>query len=213
MENSSQKLSLRAFLQLLTSNDLPISRAMVVAGKIYKEFNTPDYLGQLTDTKLSSLGVTDKDDRKLVLGAITKAGYRAKVAHDAKVEKAKKRKAPTGKSSVKTEVNQEAGPSQVSISTPPAKKRKRQDDVNEFLPDRPAEEIEELGNLDFEELLDEDVLKPKFTVVNRAPIMMAWAFIVAERLGFQREEALSIASVYTEMNAISKGISLGLHPP
>lgn len=32
----------------------------------------------------------------------------------------------------------------------------------------------------------------KSTVVNRAPIMMAWAFVVAERLGFQREEALSI---------------------
>lgn len=36
------------------------------------------------------------------------------------------------------------------------------------------------------------VLVKKFTVVNRAPIMMAWAFVVAERLGFQREEALSI---------------------
>ena len=79
--------------------------------------------------------------------------------------------------------------------------------------------------------------------------MMAWAFVVAERLGFQREEALSIggpfsqfnlgtsdpdsppglcaargiasdadllrcylpASVYTEMNAITKGVSLGLY--
>jgi hypothetical protein len=56
--------------------------------------------------------------------------------------------------------------------------------------------------------------------------MTAWATIVAERLGFEREEALSIgayrqvgmldvlksheASVYTEMNAISKGVSLGL---
>ncbi len=29
-------------------------------------------------------------------------------------------------------------------------------------------------------------------MINRAPIMMAWAFVVAERLGFQREEALSI---------------------
>ena len=36
------------------------------------------------------------------------------------------------------------------------------------------------------------MLKSKFTVVNRAPIMMAWSFVVAERLGFQREEALSI---------------------
>ena len=35
-------------------------------------------------------------------------------------------------------------------------------------------------------------IKPKYTVVNRAPVMMAWAFVVAERLGFQREEALSI---------------------
>lgn len=51
----------------------------------------------------------------------------------------------------------------------------------------------------------------KSTVVNRAPIMTAWSFIVAERLGFQREEALSIASVYTEMNAISKGVSIGLY--
>jgi len=40
--------------------------------------------------------------------------------------------------------------------------------------------------------------------------MTAWATIVAERLGFEREEALSIASVYTDMNAISKGVSLGL---
>jgi hypothetical protein len=41
--------------------------------------------------------------------------------------------------------------------------------------------------------------------------MAAWAVIVAERLGFEREEALSIASVYTEMNAISKGVSLGIY--
>ena len=58
---------------------------------------------------------------------------------------------------------------------------------------------------------------------------MAWATIVAERLGFKREEALSIgkqnthvhswphlnssitAAVYTEMNAISKGVSLGIY--
>jgi hypothetical protein len=62
---------------------------------------------------------------------------------------------------------------------------------------------------------------------------MAWACVVAECLGFSREEALSIgntpstisqiilpqlfffllftASVYTEMNAISKGVSLGLY--
>lgn len=36
------------------------------------------------------------------------------------------------------------------------------------------------------------VLKVKRTVINRAPLMTAWATIVAERLGFEREEALSI---------------------
>ena len=48
------------------------------------------------------------------------------------------------------------------------------------------------GNFDFREVLDEGRLKVKSTVVNRAPIMTAWAAIVAERLGFEREEALSI---------------------
>ena len=102
------------------------------------------------------------------------------------------------------------------------------------LPDRPPEELEsaKCGNFDFKEVLDEDLLKVKSTVINRAPIMTAWATVVAERLGFEREEALSIgvwaskraviaanfvifwaASVYTEMNAVSKGVSIGLYSP
>lgn len=32
----------------------------------------------------------------------------------------------------------------------------------------------------------------KSVVVNRAPVMSAWATVVAERMGFKREEALSI---------------------
>lgn len=38
------------------------------------------------------------------------------------------------------------------------------------------------------------VLKSKAAVVNRAPVMTAWATVVAERMGFKREEALSIGS-------------------
>jgi hypothetical protein len=58
--------------------------------------------------------------------------------------------------------------------------------------------------------------------------MTAWTVIVAERMGFKRTEALSIgtcgksdviviyrismaASAYTTMNAISKGISIGIY--
>jgi hypothetical protein len=36
------------------------------------------------------------------------------------------------------------------------------------------------------------MLQLRSTVVNRAPVMTAWATIVAERIGFRREEALSI---------------------
>jgi hypothetical protein len=57
-----------------------------------------------------------------------------------------------------------------------------------------ADEGVALGSLDFHEIMDEDTLKHKSTVVNRAPVMMAWACVVAERLGFTREEALSIGT-------------------
>ena len=67
-----------------------------------------------------------------------------------------------------------------------------------------------MGNLDFNEELDEEILKTKVAVVNRAPVMSLWSTIVAERLGFSREEALSIGAAYTEMNAISKGAALGI---
>jgi len=74
-----------------------------------------------------------------------------------------------------------------------AQKRKRSA-VDDELPDRPPEEVEsaKYGNFDFEDVLDEDVLKIKSTVINRTPVMTAWVTIVAERLGFEREEALSI---------------------
>jgi len=86
---------------------------------------------------------------------------------------------------------------QVSTTTSsgptPTQKRKRST-LDDELPDRPPEEVEsaKYGNFDFKEILDEDVLKVKSSVINRAPVMTAWAMIVAERLGFEREEALSI---------------------
>lgn len=41
-------------------------------------------------------------------------------------------------------------------------------------------------------LTDLQSLRSKSTHINRAPVMTAWATVVAERLGFKREEALSI---------------------
>ncbi|CCM03183.1 uncharacterized protein FIBRA_05305 [Fibroporia radiculosa] len=210
------KLALPSFLKLLTNHNVPASKAMAVAGKIYKTHNTPSLLAQLTDAKLSGAGVEDKETRRLVLAAIRKAGYTASTRG------ASGATGPSGSTPSGAGVRSSSAASQ---SERPKKKRKRDDDLNEFLPDHPPDEGAMYGSLEFNEILDEEpsrrltygclfsdaqILKPKFTVVNRAPIMMAWAFVVAERLGFQREEALSIASVYTEMNAISKGVSLGI---
>jgi hypothetical protein len=49
--------------------------------------------------------------------------------------------------------------------------------------------------------------------VNRAPVMTLWATVVAERLGFDRDEALTLGRTVTGLNAQSKGRSLGIFGP
>ncbi|KAI0677589.1 hypothetical protein C8Q78DRAFT_99427 [Trametes maxima] len=175
---------------------------MTVAGKIYKTHNTPSQLEMLTDFSLESAGIAEKDLRKQVLAAVRKAGYKSKSSPSS-------RSKSTAPSTSAAKTTAKAGSSTGNGKS--ARKRKRDDDLNELLPSKPPEEGDAYGSLEFHEILDEEVIKTKYTVVNRAPIMMAWAFVVAERQGFGREEALSIASVYTEMNAMSKGVSLGIY--
>ena len=50
----------------------------------YNDYNTPARLGELTNPKLLSLGVSDKEDRRLVLSALNAAGYRAVAVTNAK---------------------------------------------------------------------------------------------------------------------------------
>jgi hypothetical protein len=47
-------------------------------------------------------------------------------------------------------------------------------------------------------------------LVNRAPVLALWASVVAERLGHDRDTALSLARVVTGLTAQSKGRRLGL---
>jgi hypothetical protein len=49
--------------------------------------------------------------------------------------------------------------------------------------------------------------------VNRAPVLTLWAAVVAQRLGFDREEALTMGRVVAGLNAYAKGKSLGLFRP
>lgn len=63
----------------------------------------------------------------------------------------------------------------------------------------------------------QETLLAKSVITNRAPVLTAWATVVAERLGFKRQEALSIAHVMTSINAhMAKGgkqPSLGENQP
>lgn len=49
--------------------------------------------------------------------------------------------------------------------------------------------------------------------VNRAPFLTLWAAVVAERLGFARNEALTLGRAVAGLNAYSKGVRLGLFTP
>ncbi|KAL0576922.1 hypothetical protein V5O48_005068 [Marasmius crinis-equi] len=217
-----EKIPLPKFLKMLTSGNVPVARAMNVSSKMsayylpntwnsaltlsplarYKQCNTAEQLSELDDFKLKGYGVEEKDVRKLVLTAVKKAGYGTTSAKRNRVE--------LGEPGPSTATNSVIPPSTVDVLTTPNKrKRKRNEEVNEFLPSAP-DEAAGYGSLDFNEVLDEEVLRTKSVVINRAPLMTIWATVVAERMGFKREEALSIASVYTEMNAISKGVTLGI---
>jgi hypothetical protein len=48
-------------------------------------------------------------------------------------------------------------------------------------------------------------------LVNRAPVLALWASVVAERLGHNRQAALSLGKALTGLNAQSKGQSLGIY--
>jgi hypothetical protein len=50
-------------------------------------------------------------------------------------------------------------------------------------------------------------------LINRAPVLTLWATTVAERLGFDRDEALSLGKALAGLNAQSKGRRLGIYKP
>ena len=49
--------------------------------------------------------------------------------------------------------------------------------------------------------------------INRAPVLTLWATIVAERLGFDGDEALTLGKAVAGLNAQAKGQRLGIFTP
>ena len=56
-------------------------------------------------------------------------------------------------------------------------------------------------------------MTPNKIQINRAPVLTLWAAIVAERLGFDHDEALSLGKALAGLNAQSKGRRLGIFKP
>src|SRR5262245_24241278 len=48
---------------------------------------------------------------------------------------------------------------------------------------------------------------------NRAPVLMLWAAVVAQRLGFDEDEALTLGKALAGLNAQAKGRRLGIFKP
>src|SRR4030081_2808594 len=49
--------------------------------------------------------------------------------------------------------------------------------------------------------------------INRAPVLTLWAAVVAQRLGFDEDEALTLGKALAGLNAQAKGRSLGIFKP
>lgn len=49
--------------------------------------------------------------------------------------------------------------------------------------------------------------------INRAPVLTLWASVVAERLGFERDEALTLGKAVAGLTAQAKGQRLGIFTP
>ena len=47
--------------------------------------------------------------------------------------------------------------------------------------------------------------------INRAPVLTLWAAVVAERLGYEKETALTLGKAVAGLNAQSKGRRLGIY--
>jgi hypothetical protein len=50
----------------------------------------------------------------------------------------------------------------------------------------------------------------RIVTINRAPVLTLWAAVVAERLGYDHEAALTLGKAVAGLNAQSKGRRLGL---
>src|SRR3954468_14558891 len=61
--------------------------------------------------------------------------------------------------------------------------------------------------------MEEAPTVPDTIRINRAPVLTLWAAVVAERLGFDHDTALTLGQAAAGLSAYAKGVSLGIIEP
>src|SRR5271165_369251 len=59
----------------------------------------------------------------------------------------------------------------------------------------------------------ESIMAQKTISINRAPVLTQWAAVVAQRLGFDEDEALTLGKALAGLNAQANGRRLGIFKP
>ena len=202
----SKPVSLHDLLKLLTSAPSPniastslapptptsttpltMREAMPIAGKLFsKGYNTTDKLAKMSLTLLKDIGIEGEEARKKTVRAI-KGG-------DALPKKGQKRSVAQDK--VKgNDSNADSPRKRTRRDVSPGSLGREWGDMGGLAKAKKpgvSELAGEGATYEFNEVLDETALKGKYVMVNRAPIMTAWATVVLETLGFERDEALSL---------------------
>lgn len=205
--------ALPGLLKLLTGASLPLAVAMKAAKPLMaNQANTEAALRELGAEDLVRFGL-----EPAIASKVAKALGKCKSGSSGQGPAKGKRKADA--SVANEEMSGDgpaAGPS--SVARPPPAKKTRAKKVYRDPFELAGEQAEALSGekpyppIDFGSDLMISALLAHTVKINRAPVMTAWALVCCLRLGFNEQEALSLAHSFTDLNATSKAISLGIKP-
>ena len=160
--------------------------AMPIAGKLFsKGYNNTDKLSILSVTLLQEIGIEGEELRNKIVRAIRGS---AAVPEKKSAKRLSGGSTKTGSGTSSTSPNKRArrglsptslGREWGNIEPEESKGKGRAMDGGDM-------------SYEFNEIMDEVALKGKYVLVNRVPVMTAWATVVLEKLGFHRDEALSL---------------------
>ncbi|GAC71804.1 hypothetical protein PANT_5c00082 [Moesziomyces antarcticus T-34] len=198
--SSSSAIPLPELLKTLSSKGgLTMRDAMAVAGKLINaRANTPEALAHISLIMLQDIGVESEEHRKRAVLAF-KGKRAAGFIATSPANTTSAGLAPdfgTYRKRRRADDDETLGREYGNVTAPSDSRTRRPVQIE----------------YTFNEVLEADALRGRYAVVNRAPVMTAWAVVLLERLGFSRPEALSLAHCYVNYTSTMRGISLGIIP-